>query len=113
MALRRQEVGKRCARKRECNQDVTFARQYGKLQRKSLIIAFVIGETRNNGGIGGKRMNAQSRARGLRKLIKKIVCEVIGVSATAAVAGKENLPPGLPAIEQLIGETLDRSPAKP
>src|SRR4030088_1151801 len=37
---------------------------------------------------------------------------MIGVAATAAVAGKENLPPGLPAIEQFIGQTLDRSPVE-
>src|SRR6266446_949950 len=57
-------------------------------------------------------MNAQSRAWRLRQRIKKVVCEMVGVSATAAVACKENLPPGLPAIEQIISQALDRSPVE-
>src|SRR5882762_7271691 len=57
-------------------------------------------------------MHAQARARGLRQRIEKIIGEVIGVAAAAAIAGKENLPTGLPAIEQLIGQTLDRRPVE-
>src|SRR4030088_2976220 len=38
---------------------------------------------------------------------------MVGVSAATAIAGKENLPPCLPAIEQVIGQALHRSPIEP
>src|SRR6201992_4362212 len=57
-------------------------------------------------------MHAQARSRGLRQRIQEIVGEMIGVAAAAAIAGEEDLPAGLPAIQQLIGQTLDRSPVE-
>src|SRR5713226_2841318 len=111
--LQRPDNVRRISRTRHGNKDVALARQHRQLQRKHLIVAFVVGQTGNHRGIGRERMHAQSRPRGLRQRIQKIVGEVIGVSATAAVAGKEHLPPGLPAIEQFIGQALDRSPVKP
>src|SRR5215475_7466698 len=49
----------------------------------------------------------------LRQGVEEIIGEVIGVAATAAIAGQENLAAGPPAIEQVMGETLDRRPVKP
>src|SRR6266849_5198266 len=38
---------------------------------------------------------------------------MIGVSAAAAVAGKEDLPAGLPAVAQIVSKALDGGPVEP
>src|SRR6266700_5023249 len=57
-------------------------------------------------------MNTQSRSRGFRQRVEEVVGEVVGVAAAAAIAGKEDLTTGLPAIAQIVGEAFDRCPVE-
>src|SRR5262245_50018148 len=55
-------------------------------------------------------MHAQAGAARLRQRIEEIVGEMVGVAAAAAIAGKEHLPAGLPAVAQVVGQAFDRAP---
>src|SRR5262249_15457111 len=38
--------------------------------------------------------------------------EMVGVATAAAIAGEEHLPAGVPAIQEVVGELLDRRPVE-
>src|SRR5438477_303312 len=58
--FQRLEDVRRISGTRKSDQDGALARQHGELQRKYLLVTFVVSKTGNNGWIGRKRMDAKS-----------------------------------------------------
>src|ERR1700747_684577 len=73
----------------ESDQNITPASVYRQLGRKNLVIAFVVGETADYGGIGWKRVHANAQSLLLRPRVQKIIGQVYGVARATTVACEE------------------------
>src|SRR3546814_20152982 len=72
------------------------------LQRKYLLVPFVVGEARQYRGISGQRVNPKPRAWMLRYAVEKIVGQVHGITGAPAVAHQDYLPVGVPAVAEIL-----------
>src|SRR3984893_7253305 len=110
--LQRLEDAGRVAAARARDQHIAFPRQHGELVGENIFVTLVVAEAGQYGGIGAQRVCADARPPGFRERMEKTVGEVIGAAGAATIAGEEHLPPGPPAVEQVLAEKLDRLPVE-